>query len=470
MTDEEKKPRYNPAKGNMWYEFMQATIALDNNPEDKKPRGYHWFWGLYFIKDKLPDFDLTEIKEELPNEHWLKEAQIPSLSKDLDDLTQKLIKGREYILEEIKIIQEIDKINFEGLDFQDHNTTTTLDFEKTGDFSEFIFPIKTSFDRSRLFPAKFENAIFFNSVSFISVEFCGQALFENTVFCKKADFIIVKFLGEAKFSNANFFDDVSFNGTIFSGSALFSNVKFRGFVTDFSSVTFSNIAIFSHTYFYNFTSFQNTQFLKYTTFNKTNFKIYAPRFYGAKFNNEMTWAGIKLPDFKKANDKETDTQYEDRIEENQNAYENLSTKLGNQKKYRDEHFFFRQEMRCQRKLAESRTSSLAFWLYELFSDYGYRIGRAVWCWAGHIVIGALILFSIRSVDRWNMSWEDFGCSLGISLSNSHAFFFNGDRLEKCYKAFESLPWFNVIWGIQTILGIIFLFLVLLTLRIRFRLK
>ena len=470
MTDEEKKPRYNPAKENMWYEFMQATIALDNNPEDTKPRGYHWFWGLYFIKDKLPDFDLTEIKKELLNEHWLKEAQIPSLSKELDDLTQKLIKGREHTFEGRKFIQEIDKINFEGLDFQGYNTTTALDFEKTGDFSEFIFPIKISFDRSRFFPSKFSKAIFFNSVSFISVEFCGQTLFKNTVFLKKADFMITKFHGGANFRKAIFVKDAYFDNSVFSGSAFFYQVIFAGSSTSFSNTTFSSNALFSGVNFFGTTYFNNAKFVIYTNFKLSTFDKHAPRFYGATFNSEMVWTDINLPKFKKINDKVDKIEYDEGIKRNQDAYENIATKLENQKKYHDQHFFFREEMRCRRRLAENFLSRWAYGVYENVSDYGYGVGRALSWWFGHVFIGAIALFGFRYFYGINDFINDAGCALGVSLANSHGFFFMGNRLNNCYLVFEDLPFFTAIWATQTVFGIALLFLVLLTLRVRFRLK
>ncbi len=474
MTEEEKKPRYNPASGNMWYEFMHATIALDNNHKDKKPRGYHWFWGLYFIKDKLPDFDLTEIKKELPNEHWLKEAQIPILSKDLDDLTQKLIKRREHIFEGRKFTIQIDSIDFSGLDFQQSIANSTLDFEKTGDFSEFIFPIKTSFDRSRLFPAKFENAVFFNSVSFISVDFCGQAIFENAVFFKRADFMITKFRGEANFRKAIFAKDASFNSSVFSGIALFYQVIFAGKITVFNDTTFSSNALFFATNFFGITYFNNAKFLTYTNFKLSRFDKHAPQFYGATFNNEMVWTGINLPKFKKINDKESKIEYDERIQRNQDAYENLATKLDDLKKYHDQHFFFRQETRCRQELAESFFSLCAFWLYEFFSDYGYRIGRVFGWWLGHIALGAVVIAFIAMCGGMRFH-ESLPCAIPVSFANANPYTFFGfesSNLKACYTELDKLApiSFAIVKAIQTAFGIALLSLLIITLRTRFRLK
>ena len=265
------------------------------------------------------------------------------------------------------------------------------------------------------------------------------------------------------FFGHHFEDSIDFSNFIFPVDVCFENAKFS------DSVTFEN-AIFKGQ-----ANFKNAKFSSYTTFENAIFEINAPRFYGADINDEMFWTGIKLPKFEKANYKETNDDYKKRIKDNENAYENLSTKLGNQGKFRDEYFFFRQELNCQQKLAESRTSGLAFWLYEIFSGYGYKIGRAVWCWAIHIVLGAVVIAFIATIYGDMQFQKNLPCAISVSFANAnpYAFFgFESGSLKDCYTKLDGLApiSFAIIKAIQTVLGIALLFLVVLTLRVRFRLK
>ncbi len=280
------------------------------------------------------------------------------------------------------------------------------------------------------------------------------------------DFSGLKFDGYIDFSNFIFPADVSFAGTEFSGEVNFKGAVFSGNVN------------FENTVFKNQVGFKNAHFLGYTNFQRTEFELHAPIFYGAKFNNDMIWTGIKLPKFKKANSEETDKQYDERVEDNQNAYEHLAIKLDNQKKYHDQHFFFRQEMQCRKVLAENCFTRWAYGAYQLFSNYGYGVGRALGFWAGHIVIfSAILMFLINDCWGWGYSemWKNLSCSISTSLSNAVPYAFTGfekDNLMACKNnlAGVDIIVLNTIKTIQTIFGIIFLFLVLLTLRIRFRLK
>ena len=264
-------------------------------------------------------------------------------------------------------------------------------------------------------------------------------------------------------------DLISFFGDHFRDSINFSNFIFPVDVY-FEEAIFYDSVYFENAIFKKKAIFKNAKFSSYTTFENAQFEFYAPSFYGAELNDEMFWTDIKLPKFEKIDDNETEEKYKKRIKDNENAYENLSTKLGNQKKYRDEYFFFRQELSCQQKLEESPTSGFAFRIYGLFSGYGYNIGRAVWCWFGHMVFWAGILFFFGFKDTAT-TYQKIACSALTSVSNAHSFLlFKGDRLDACYKMANNKFTFNLFWAGETILGVIFLFLVLLTLRTRFRLK
>ncbi len=440
-----------------WYWLIQQAIRHDGNSANKEPAGWHWLIFLHYILE----FNVADIQKKLPDSHPLKSASLPTNATKskykpvINEFNQRtnFTAGSERIF---------FRMSFSNLIIKDPLL-----------FSNFIFPITVDFTHS---------------------EFSQGVLFNNTVF-----------FGDSDFSNATFFED-----------AEFSNATFLGKTAKFSGAVFEQIANFNGATFQAYANFKKSQLKGRTNFQRAKFKFHAPRFYGATFNNEITFFGLIPPKFKRAinekpneplwdiiwatvwatvwaiiaiicvcekkkkikdiwadiwaDRKEKKKRYKDRLQENQNSYENTAILLEENNKYHDEHFFFRQEMRCRRRLGRNPFIRFPYTLYEWLSDYGYGVGWAILWWASHILIGAVILFTIRYFNCFKDFTHDFGCSLGISLSNSHAFFFKGERLEKCYKAFENLPWFNFIWGVQTITGTLLIFLVLLTLRVRFRLK
>ena len=495
MTGEaQKEIKLTPAKDSPWFQFMQQTIRLDEKYD--APKGWHWFCAF---KD-LSYTDLVSIQKNFHKKHPFKSKTIREsfLMVELNDAVTWLKNA-------LKITDFVTEIDFSGIKFE------------MFDFARFVFPIDVSFENTEFGSiARFSNAEFsgsanFNNTKFIearfvNVNFSNYVLFNNVIFSNLVSFDYTTFSNEVYFEEAKFYDSTTFSNanfcqtthftnavfykeahftnSTFSYLALFDNVKIIGQASfenaifseevTFGGVEFAGLVFFNGAQFFDKTHFHNAKFSSYTTFENATFEIHAPRFYGAELNDEMFWTDIKLPKFEKMDDTETNDDYKKRIKDNENVYENLSTKLGNQKKYRDEHFFFRQEMNCQRELAESYTSRFAFWLYELFSDYGYRIGRAFWWWVGHIALGVLVIAFIAMCGGVRYH-ESLPCAIAVSFANAnpYAFFgFESSSLKACYTELEPLApiSFAIIKAIQTILGIALLFLVVLTLRIRFRLK
>ena len=440
--NKDKKIKRTPAKDNPWYWLMLKTTALDKG---HAPNGWYWFVALHC----LLKFDFKAEQAELPDKHPLK-------SEDLELETTKEILVD--IISEFKNKIKLEKAGVINIiDFSD------LYFLEETDFSNFIFPTIVSFGCSK----------FHKSVNFTLASFYLPSIFSEAIFSDDVRFDKTKFYSELAFQHTKFYKEVYFRKAKFLGGTVFNDAKFFNVsgCAHFSEAIFSNNMFFHNTKFYGKAFFHSVKFLSYTTFENAIFKIHAPRFYGAELNDEIFWTDIKLPKFEKMDD-ETEERYKKRIKDNENAYENLSSKLGNQKKYRDEHFFFRQEMNCQKELAESYTSRFAFRLYELFSDYGYRIGRAFWCWVGHIVLGAIVIATMYGDMQF---YKNLPCAISVSFANANPyaiFGFDSVKLAECYDMFnvQAPISFAIIKVIQTIVGVGLLFLVLLTLRVRFRLK
>ncbi len=461
MTDNRTEQQKIISKA--WKKFALLAIKLN---KDIEPEGRVWFYGLHFLLEK----DAKKTRESLPKGHPLKTiSRIPKkirekLDTDIKDRLEPAIDNLKLLLGDVKKVKEID--------------FSEIIFDECTDFSNFIFPIDT----------KFNNA-----------EFVTDVFFNNAVFFETADF----------------------------EDAIFQNKKsYRKETAKFRNTTFSKIANFRKATFWGYANFKGAKLKGRAFFQEAIFKCHAPRFYDATFNNEITWAGIALPDFKNAlvdyykkigNKFELITCTEctnyagctkyvkhnicdkhdicdicfkhakcdkceelieqnrrRRIEENQNSYENTAILLEGTKKYHDQHFFFQYEMGCRRELENNYLICFMFWLYETLASYGYGIGRAFTAWFLHMFFGAIIIFIIASCAGLGI-WQALFCSASTSFANANPFVFIGIKdgsLMACYTKLQifSLVGFGYVRGIQIIIGIPLLFLLLTTLRVRFRLK
>ncbi|MGU9963845.1 MAG: pentapeptide repeat-containing protein [Candidatus Halichondribacter symbioticus] len=454
LEQELKDYKFNPAKSSDWLWFMEKTILFDK--EHRIPKGWHWYMGFCYLKEqeKIATFSTKKTAKTIPDDHWLKiKDKISS-----DDKTPISLKPRgdyktmEKWATNIQAPNKIAKINF------------SKPFKKAIDFSNFIFPIDVSFE---------------------NIKFSGKADFRDTLFFKDARFNDAKFLKDVRFDDAIFLETADFKNAIFHEET--SNSKETA---KFRNTIFEKIANFKNATFWGYANFKGAELKGRAFFQDAIFKHHAPRFYGAKFNNEITWAGIQLPDFSIADvdknykdntaddgetcDEKTETNRRRRIEENQNSYENTAILLEGTKKYHDQHFFFREEMRCRRELEGNIFIRWAFGLYERVADYGYGIERALKIWLWNIVVGFVLIAIIAYYQGLEIGQGTF-CSISTSFANANPFVFFGFKegaLMDCYECLHDLSplLFGTIRGLQTLIGIPILFLLLTTLRVRFRLK
>ena len=509
-----------PAKDNPWYQFLLETIELDKEFEESF--GIHWFVGIYLLQNELNGFkrlELRQINDALPDGHEFKNIDVlkapffigkqTKLKEIHDNLLQKgTFITLDNMLNKYGISKkasghEIKEIDFSGLMFEDNI-----------DFSELIFPMNVSFVGTK----------FATTANFADAIFCDKANFDWAVFSNGADFYRAKFAGETHLSRINFyqnmyqtsFTEATFSGltiiretkfhghtyftkTIFSNWAVFIDTQFLHFVefksatffddvdfektifstrADFEKTTFSGKMIFKNATFYDSISFDNVKIRGRTDFTNAEFKKYAPSFHSADFHPDALWDKVKWPPTENCIKDELYEKYRERIIDNQNAYETLAYHMEGLDKYHDQHFFFRHETRCRQSLA-GVLAKCFYWLYEKLANYGYSIERAFSWWLGHIVVGMIAIFILSLINSWLKLWKDGAwetiksalCSIPVSFANAHGFLpFHNAPLKKCYASFMESDVFNAIWVFQTIVGIPLLFLVLLTLRIRYRLK
>ena len=443
MTNKNDEIKRTPAKNNPWYKFMLATIELDKHEQNNmKPEGWHWFLSL---KSLLDNFDIEGIQTRLPDEHPLKSLR---LSSDNLETGHRLIRLVEDIKKDLNDFVEVKKDVVTVIDL------SNLTFENDACFFNFVFPMDVNFKNSEFLKcAYFTNAIFLRPASF------ENARFHETPKTYKET---------AKFKNAVFMNTADFSETVFNAYANFKGATFGG----------------------------------RTIFQLARFKYHAPRFYGATFNNEIILNRIKLPEAKKYKENENDTDdklYEKRVEENKSAYETLIHLMEKQNKHHERHRFFREEMRWRQlgnKLTQKRLINAAwngdyeyyslgklfgnsftiafFWLYDTTSEYGHGIGRAFGWWLLHILVGAGFIALIAYCGGLEIGQVAF-CSFAVSFANANPFVFFGFKeggLMECYECLHDLSplRFGTIRGLQTLIGIPLLFILLTTLRVRFRIK
>ena len=368
------------------------------------------------------------------------------------------------------------------------------------DFSDHIFSGKTDLSGLVLVEATFERAKFSgdvnmsNKTQFYSQAWFDDAVFEGCVFCGRAQFD-----SSVSFKGSRFKQNTSFNGTKFMGGTSFANAIFEGYVwfdnssfeerhysggimpmvlTDFSNAKFQGKVYFRDALFGNDESaysrrlwperradFTDAEFTTTTDFRGATFGG-APAFFNTKLHEDTDFGRI---DWEKADTDNIPVDYAIR------AWERLELMMSELEKPFDQHQFFRLKMRARRR-SDGILLTMVNWLFDKTCDYGWGVSKAFACWFGHWIIFAVILFAnaLPALDGVGV-YKIALASIGTSFANAHAFLFltaKGGYLEECLLLLKKNDEWGLVTGVgvaETILGPILLFLLLLTLRNRFRL-
>ena len=318
-------------------------------------------------------------------------------------------------------------------------------FEKGLDCYETLFHAPVSFDRS-----------IFNWLSnFMGVEFMGGASFDNTEFKWNVLFNDSKF--EVKYFSRNFSPIalVSFRKTKFLDGASFRNVLFGNNSDDHSrNIEPERIA-----------DFTDAEFGAATTFRRAIFAG-VPAFFNSSLHEDTDFGRV---DWGKAETDNISAEYAIR------AWERLELMMSKLEKPLDQHRFFRLKMRARRRTDDYFLRVLN-WLFEKTADYGWGTGRAFSWWLGHWFVSGLALFTNTGSAVFTTEWWKLAlAALGNGFANAHAFLFlstKGGFLAPSRALLENndeLGMLVAIGTVEAVLGPIFLFLLLLTLRNRFRL-
>ena len=167
-------------------------------------------------------------------------------------------------------------------------------------------------------------------------------------------------------------------------------------------------------------------------------------------------------------------------------YERLKLLMDEKKNFADEHFFLRKELECREVEARTSLTRWSIRMFRLTSDFGWSMKRPIGWMVAIWAIGALLIGAAELWDYRHGAWPDcsqwtgagpcpqpeylnLGQVMGLSFSNLFAFLGLGIHIMRA--EITSLTGVSeVIAGAQMFLGPIFLFLLALGLRNRFRIK
>jgi pentapeptide repeat protein len=428
----------------------------------------------------------------------------------------KFIKNGNWQEDKLTANQEMKEwLSDASVDYSGHT------FSAYVDFSGFIFP----------YIANFRNVIFSGDADFFLATFSGDALFNCAQFNGDAGFFAATFSGDASFGDATFSGDASFGDAIFSGRAItasfdnatfsgdawFSCTQFNGLVSfnfvifkkkvSFIQANFESLAMFIETTFENYSSFEAIQGHGLLSFQRAEFNLVpdftqthfteAPQFDGTDFSNALTgWSWIRNKD----------------TSSNTASYWRSLKRLAIQgHDHERELLFFAEEIKSQRGKQDKAfpepfnlvathektwSGGTRYWLgllYELLSDFGRSVWRPLLWW-----FVSVFLFANFYLGQHKTAYEPKSTNTQLSCLNGSqdnpvtaarflsiynglviAGFGRSEKLSQSYACLYgggqdqpvTMPDKVVCAGIiQSIFSAVMLFLLLLALRNKFKIK
>ena len=451
-------PTLRPASQNPWYKL--ATAREDHAANRDLWNGYMRHLIREGEADNLRRADARAIV--LPT---LRPDEIEQIREDIPGLPQALP-------EEISLsgLNFAEPVNFRDFYFPVFATFRGSNFAGNATFRGSNFAGNATFRGSSFAGnATFRGSSFAGEANFEASTFAEYADFESSTFAKYADFEKSTFTGEANFMRSTFAEYADFEASRFKKTATFEASRFRrnaGFEAsrftehaDFEKSTFAGYANFEKSTFADNADFSNATYEGKTSFQNVTFTR-APLFFATTLHEDTDWTDVDWPD--KPADKEEATQYVRR-------YDRLALIMSTLKQPDNEHRFFRLSMQAKEVRDGEGISTRLSRLYGLFFCYGWGLKRALGLWVLHIFLGAGCL---SVVPPCTMSYPLSGLTaLAISFSNSLPFLgLQRGPAKNAYASFDTLTGFNILGGIQSVIGPILLFFLLLTIRNRFRLR
>jgi hypothetical protein len=315
-----------------------------------------------------------------------------------------------------------------------------VDFGPDFELSGYVFPTHLQAKESSFAAIEpFSDCDFLGISDFSKSRFSGPMIsMRNNRFHNRAEFRSAEFRGPTSFLKTEF-DGVDFREVAFQ-----DHVDFFFLISsdhaDFSCATFKHAAIFDNAEFKRPLSFRKAQFAR------------PPLFLNSKLPDGLDFGEIAWPRLRAAT---KDPQ------EFIQAYQRLKFEMDRQKLHEQEMMFFGCEMQSRgAALGRNTLDGLAIATYGALSDYGRSYVRPLGWLALLIIVGGAIGFAVT------------GRSLLVSLGQSFVDSFGVFGFRKDFVDAFSLPTqsLRVVGWIQTIVGSALIFLFLLALQKRFRMR
>ena len=455
-------------------EHTAFWLALLDQGQDLDQRARLWNgylgWKLPQIEKGKPQRGWPNLIVNPPDGGW------PALTREereiLDTVAEEHGGHPEIFMEPYMAFSEhtfSGSLDFSGLILLRSNFNN-VQFEGIVDFS----------DTTQVYgPCLFREAIFERGIYCSQTRFNGPVSFAKARFKEDTFFLGVDFADTASFTDVGFEKNVEFDGSQFEGKH-FPQFMDVPRLADFRNAEFMAEASFSKIFVGNdhssssllglrperMADFSGAKFIARTDFSEAVFSS-VPAFFNTTLHEDTDFSGI---DWRKTETETISVEYAIR------AWERLELIMSKLEKPLDRHRFFRLKMRTRRR-TDKCFLRVVNWLFETVADYGWGVRRAFSWWLGHWLVASLILLANTCSGTATVPWWKLSlAAVGTGFSNAHAFLFltsSGGYLEKGRKVVEN----NDAWGLLTVgvgaaeavLGPIFLFLLLLTLRNRFRL-
>jgi hypothetical protein len=331
--------------------------------------------------------------------------------------------------------------------------------EDTVDFTS------TYFDRDVIF----EGFLFVGIADFTFAAFSGEANFHSARFARRAGFNAVNFSGYADFESTNFLAYTCFNSATFSSDADFEMAKFSTYAefnearffgrAGFKSTKFNSEIDFKSATFSKVVDFINAEFTANTIFANGKFETYVPDFRGAKMHEATEWHGVRWPTAPRGRDAAQLQVY---------AYERLKQEMERLKKHDDEQSFFRKELRARRGLVSPWSAAwLLNYTYEISSGYGQSMLRPTLWLLAVFVVGVAVFAGSPVFEGMPMTVPR---AASLSFVNIFSFLpikreiMTADMVAGLSSAAQ------IVGVVQSLLGLVLLFLLGLAMRSRYRMR
>lgn len=333
-------------------------------------------------------------------------------------------------------------------------------FEKDANFSGFIFP---DF-------AAYTSAVFKEKAFFSRAIFHGSAFFDKTTFQRDTRFFDAQFKSFATFSNATFENEITFSSSNFKVASLFE------------STTFTKIARFFHVKFDSPSSFRKATFLQDSDFET----IYADSLFSLE---QVSFS--QPPDFRQAHFREAPDLDRITIHAPPFVDPDIAAQYRALKKLAIQGHDHEQELNFFAGELEAKGTFFGY-LYGLFSNYGCSVQLPLLAWLVTTLYAAMGYHAFSIFGRFKESSASAvencpNLSSAFELSARKALLAFGweksVRLDQIYaclygtqngyngKLMPHIPsWVSLGTLAQGVLSAIFIFLTLLAVRNRFRIK